>query len=538
MIRDPRGLSRRDFFAASALMGGAGAALMTLDEARAQGIQPRRGGTLTTILTPEPPVLVLGVNNQGPTLVAASKIYQGLIKVGPKLEILPDLAASWTISDDKKTYTFKIQPNVKWHDGRDMTAEDVVFSIMKFHMELAPRARQIFQRIKEATAVDAQTAQFTLDAPFEPLLLMFDVTSCAIVPKHIYEGTDFRTNPANQKPIGTGPFQFIEWQRGNFVRLRRFEQYWKPGQPYLDEIIYRIIPDSQSRRLAIQQGQAQLAQANDLEPFDIPQVESQPNLEVVKTGFEVFSPLSWIEVNQRLDVLKDVRFRKAMAHAIDRNFIAQRLWFGGAKPATSPIASGTRFHDPAARLPALDLRAATQLLDAMGLKPNAQGIRHSVKLLTLPYGEVWVRLSEYIRQALRQVGIDVTIESTDPGGWVRRLGAWDYELTVNFVYQYGDPTLGVSRTYITSNIQKVPFANTSGYSNPRVDELFDIAAREADADKRGAAFKEAQRLIIDDQPLIWMMELLFPTVKDRKLNLPSWGASGVHTSFDDVFLAA
>ena len=92
---------------------------------------------------------------------------------------------------------------------------------------------------------------FTLNAPFEPFLLMFDVTACAIVPKHIYDGTDYRTNPANQKPIGTGPFQFVEWQRGNFIRMKKFDDYWKPGQPYLDEIIYRIIPDSQSRALAL-----------------------------------------------------------------------------------------------------------------------------------------------------------------------------------------------------------------------------------------------------------------------------------------------
>jgi peptide/nickel transport system substrate-binding protein len=534
MSDHPRGLSRRNLFVSAA---GAGAVLMTLEEARAQGVAPRRGGTLTSILTPEPPVLVLGVNNQGPTLVAASKIYQGLVKLSPRLEPLPELAASWEISDDKRVYTFRLQPNVKWHDGRDFTAEDVVFSIMKFHMELAPRARQVFQRISEAVAVDAHTARFTLNAPFEPFLLMFDVTSCAIVPKHIFDGSDFRTNPNNQRPIGTGPFQFTEWQRGNFVRLRRFEQYWKPGQPYLDEIIYRVIPDSQSRRLAMQQGQAQLAQANDLEPFDIPVMEAAPNVEVVKTGWEAFAPLAWMEVNHRLDHLKDVRYRKALAHAIDRNFVAQRLWFGGAKPATSPIASGTKFHDADARLPAHDPRAAMQLLDAMGLRPNAQGIRHQVKLLSLPYGEVWTRLSEYTRQALRQVGIDVTIESTDAGGWVRRLGQWEYELTYNFVYQFGDPTLGVARTYISSNIQRIPFTNTAGYSNPRVDELFDVAAREADAAKRAAAFKEVQKLVIEDQPLIWLVELLFPTVRDRRLRMPTWGGTGVHACFDDVFLA-
>lgn len=537
-MSEPHGLSRRGLLAASALAAGTGGQLMTLDQARAQGITPRRGGTLTMMLTPEPPVLVVGVNNQGPTLAAGGKIYQGLIKLSPKLEVLPQLAESWEISPDKRSYTFRLQPNVKWHDGKDMTADDVVFSVTKFYTEVSPRARQVFQRITEATALDPRTVRLTLDAPFEPFLLMFDVTNAAVIPKHIYDGTDYRTNPANQTPIGTGPFRFVEWQRGNFVRMARFDGYWKPGQPYLDEIIYRVIPDSQSRRLAMQQGQAQLAQANDLEPFDIPQMETQPNLEVIRTGWELFAPLSWIEVNLRLDVLKDVRFRKAMAHAIDRNFIAQRLWFGGARPATSPIASGTRYHDAAARLPAYDVRAANQLLDAMGLKPNAQGIRHSVKLLGLPYGEVWSRLSEYIRQALRQVGIDVTIESTDAGGWARRVGSWDYEMAVTFTYQYGDPTLGVARTYLSSNIQKVLFANTSGYSNPKVDALLDQAAREAEPAKRAELFKEMQKLVIEDQPLIWLVELLFPTVKEKKLQVPSWGGTGVHASFDDVFFAS
>ncbi|MFN7000471.1 MAG: ABC transporter substrate-binding protein, partial [Elioraea tepidiphila] len=371
-----------------------------------------------------------------------------------------------------------------------------------------------------------------------PFLLMFDVTACAIAPSHIYKGTDFRNNPANARPIGTGPFQFVEWQRGNFIRMRRFDDYWKPGQPYLDEIIYRIIPDSQSRRLALQTGQVQLSQANDIEPFDIPQFETLPNTQVVKTGWEYFAPLSWIEVNQRLDVLKDVRFRRAMAHAIDRNFIAQRLWFGTAKAATSPIASGTRFHDPNARLPEFNPRAATALLDEMGLRPNAQGVRHSVKLLTLPYGEVWTRLSEYLRQALRQVGIDVTLESTDAGGWVRRLANWEYELTVNFVYQFGDPTLGVARTYISSNIQKIAFTNTSGYSNPEIDRLFDEAQAEPETAKRAEIFKQVQAKLIADMPLIWTIELLFPTVHDRRLRNVIQLGTGVHASFDDVFFAA
>src|SRR5271165_2430347 len=253
------GLTRRHVISTSVL---AGLAPSLPGIASAQTAPAKKGGVLTSLLTPEPPILVLGVNNQGPTGIVSSKIYESLLVFSPKLEPLPRLAKSWELSNDKKTYTFHLQPDVKFHDGTALTSHDVIFSVMQFHMKLALRARGVFSKIKEASAPDPQTVVFTLDAPFEPFLLMFDVSTVAIVPSHIYEGTDYVNNPANQKPIGTGPFQFAEWQRGNFIRLTRFEDYWKPGQPYLDGITYRIVPDSQSRALALQTGQVMMSGAN------------------------------------------------------------------------------------------------------------------------------------------------------------------------------------------------------------------------------------------------------------------------------------
>src|SRR5271154_4766813 len=140
-------LTRRGLLLAAAAVGAAPGLIgpdAAQGQTQAQTPAPKRGGTLTTILTPEPPILVLGVNNQGPTQLAAGKLYQGLCKYSFKLEPMPELAQSWTLSDDKKTYTFKLQENVKFHDGTPMTADDVIFSIMKFHMELSPRAKPIF----------------------------------------------------------------------------------------------------------------------------------------------------------------------------------------------------------------------------------------------------------------------------------------------------------------------------------------------------------------------------------------------------------
>ena len=531
-----RRVKRRNILAAAALAGLA-PNLMTVASARAQGIAPKRGGTLTSLLTPEPPVLVLLVNTQGPTLVVASKIYQGLLRYSAKLEPLPELAKSWEISEDKLTYTFHLQENVKFHDGKACTADDVIFSITEFATTLSTRARTVFTVIDKAVALDPQTVQLTLKKPFDPFMMVFNSTGCPIVPKHIYAGTDFRTNPANQTPIGTGPFRFAEWQRGNFIRLRRFDDYWKPGQPYLDEIIFRIVPDSQSRALALQTGQAQLAQGNDIEPFDVPRFRQQPNLKVVTNGWEYFAPISWFELNKRVKPLDDPRVRRAISHAIDRKFIVDRLWFGVGKPATGPFASTLRFRDPTTKLQDYDPKKAIELLDAAGLKPNAQGVRFSIKHLPLPYGEVWTRLSEYFRTSMQKIGIEVTLDSTDAGGWAARMAAWDFETSVNFVYQVGDPSLGVEQYYLSSNIKKVTFTNVGGYVNPRVDELF-LAGREApDVAARQAAFNEVQKILCEEMPYIYLMEMAFPTFYDTRLQNMMQSALGVHVNFDDVFFA-
>ena len=526
------GLSRRSLLAASALAG-----LLTRTEALAQGIAPKRGGTLNSLLTPEPPILILGVNSQGPTLVAASKIYQGLLRFSPKLEPLPELAREWALSEDKLTYTFRLQPDVTFHDGKPMTADDVIFSIMEFHMTLAPRARGVFANIASAEAPDPHTVKLTLKAPFEPFLLMFEVTACAIMPKHIYAGTDYRNNPANQVPVGTGPFKFVEWQRGSFIRLARYDGYWKQGQPYLDEIIYRIVPDSQSRGIALESGQVQMSAGSDIEPFDVPRFQQQANLAMTTKGWEYFAPLMWVELNHRVKPLDDVRVRQAISMALDRNFILNRLWFGIGKVASSPVASTTRYFDPSVKLDPPDVKKAAALLDEAGAKPGPDGVRFKIRHLTLPYGEVWTRLAEYIRASLKRVGIEVTLESTDTGGWAKRVSDWDYDTTINYLYQYGDPTLGVERTYVSTNIQKIVFTNTGGYTNPEVDKLFTEARKAPLPEDRQKAFFAVQQLLVKEVPQIWLLEMSFPTIHDKKLHNLLKTGTGVHSCFDDVFIS-
>ena len=147
-----------------------------------------------------------------------------------------------------------------------------------------------------------------------------------------------------------------------------------------------------------------------------------------------------------------------------------------------------------------------------------------------------MRLSEYFRTALRQVGIEVVLETTDAGAWAKRISDWDYETSTNYLSQYGDPTLGVERSYVSSNIKKITFTNTGGYANPKVDELFKTARESADAAVRARAFSDVQKILCEDIPQIWLMEMTWPTIHDKKLHNVIRTGMGPASGFPDVYL--
>src|SRR5690606_37192533 len=152
-------------------------------------------------------------------------------------------------------------------------------------------------------------------------------------------------------------------------------------------------------------------------------------------GWEMYAPISWIEINHRVEPLGDKRFRQAIAYALDREFIRDHIFFGMGTIATSPVSSKLPTHTKGLKTYPYDPEKAKALLDEMGLTPGRDGVRVHLNLLLFPYGHVWERLAEYVRQALGEVGIDITIEPADAGTWAQRTANWDYELTIDYVFQ-------------------------------------------------------------------------------------------------------
>ncbi len=518
------------------LLAGA-AVLSTLGgaEATAQD-KPVSGGTLNMIVQPEPPSLMLGLNQLGPTQFAAGKIYQSLLTYGPDLKPRPSLARSWTISPDGLTYTFELQKNVKWHDGKPFTSADVVFSADKFLREVHPRMRQLMnQRVASVTADGDDRVVFKLKEPFNPFIYAFEVSTMPMIPKHIYDGTDYRNNPANNTPIGTGPFKLAEWKRGAYIHLVKNPDYFKPGQPYLDDIYLRVIPDAASRAVAYEQGTVDVLRGGDVENFEVRRLQKLPGTTMTTAGWEMFSPVLWLQMNLRKPPFDNKVVRQAIMHAIDRNFLLKNIYFNLGKIATGPFASTTLYYDNTGVTNyEYDMAKAKKMLADAGVKPAS----YSIRLMPVPYGSTWDRLAEYTKQQLEQLGFNVNIEATDAGGWGQKMSDWDFDLTMNFLYQYADPAIGIARNYVSSNIIKgTPFANNEGYSNPEVDRLFSAAPVVKSVDARQRMYSEVQRILVDDVAVGDLIELQYATVYRNKVhNLVTTGI-GLNETLDNVWIA-
>lgn len=493
--------------------------------------EPVNGGRANVVIQPEPPSLMLGLVQNGPTQMVAGNIYESLLRYDHDLNPMPSLAKSWSVSEDGKTYTFKLQDGVTWHDGTAFSAADVVFTADVFLRETHARLRASLKHVESITAPDDTTVVFQLKNPFGPFIGIFEAGTMPIVPKHIYEGTDYKKNPANNTPIGTGPFKFTDWVKGSHILLKKNEDYWDEGKPYLDEIYWHVIPDANSRAVAYETGTIDVLPGGSIENFDVERISNLPNTCVTDKGWEYFGPHAFLWLNNRQGPTANKQFRQALMYAMDRNFAKDVLWNGLGKLATGPVSSSTKFHSNDVTQYDYNPEKARELVKASGYDGTP------VRLLPMPYGETWLRWGEAVKQNLQEAGIKVETVATDVAGWNQKLSEWDYDIAFTYLYQYGDPALGVARTYVSTNIAKgSPWNNVGGYESAEVDSLFGEAALGVTADERQALYNKVQSKLVDDVPVAWLLELGFPTIQRCNVKNLVNTAIGVNDGFKDAYI--
>lgn len=503
----------------------------------------KAGGTLVYIVQPEPPSLASFLSTSGPIGLVAPKIYDGLFDYDNDLNIVPALAESYDVSDDGKTVTFKLREGVTWHDGEPFTSSDVQFTVMEVLKKVHPRGPNSFREVMSIDTPDDYTAIFNLENPAPYMLRALSGYESPMVPKHLLEGTDVRNSELATNPVGTGAYKFVEWKKGQYIRLDKNENYWKEGLPYLDRIVGRFIPDASTRTAAMENGEVMYGAYGAIPNIDAVRLRDMDSFSVTTDGYSMINPMALIEFNTVEGPFTDAAIRKAISLTLDRNFLIENIWFGYGKPASSALstnfsATGLYKPEPEAYPESPKIEEAIALLDEAGITPDADGVRARASLDLIPYGEDWRRAGEYMKQALAPIGIELELRYEDVPTWLNRVYAnYDFEINVNYFYQLPDPVLGVHRHYGTDQIrQGTHFVNSSRYSNPELDVLLASGAQEADAEKRSEIYGEIQGILAEDLPVVNLFEMQFLTVYNEKLKDHATSALGAYGPFERAWI--
>ncbi len=498
---------------------------------------PKRGGSMTIMFMNEPPMLLSLVNTS--SLTCSAKVTEGLLWYDHAMRPHPQLATTWNVSPDQKTYTFDLRQGVKWHDGQDFTSADVAASLAilkKFH----PRGRSTFAHLAEVQTPDPHTVVLKLDAPIPYLIKGFAAAETPIIAKHIYDGTDPFTNRNNSAPIGTGPFRFKDWVRGEHVIYERNPDYWDSPRPWLDQLVVKFIRDAASRSAALESGEVDLGYRTPVAYADLARLRAAGELAFEPKGYEYSNNVNGLEFNLDAPNLSKLPVRQAITHAVNTAAICKTIYYGTFTPCPVPIAPVSEYHSNEPTPYPFDIAKAEKLLDDAGYPRGADQIRFHMTFDVNPNTEESRRLGDFVRVSLARVGIALEVRLSDIGSYIRRIYTdRDFDMCCTGFSNIYDPTVGVQRVYWSKNIVKgVPYSNTSYYRNSRVDELLEAAAIETDPAKRHAEFLEFQHIVMHDAPDINIGVPQWITIYNKRVQGHSVTADGIEGNLAYAYIVS
>jgi len=428
--------------------------------------------------------------SDNPSLWALHNVHDTLVRVSnDSKSIEPDLAESWETSDDNLTFTFHLRKGVKFHNGDEVTAEDVVFSLNRTRNPEECPYSSMFEPIKEIVAADRHTVKIVLSAPYAPILADLAMFNAAIIPKKYFQEVG-GTEKFGRHPMGAGPFKFEYWKPGEEIMFSKFEDYWREGLPKVDELRYIIMPDATARAIAVRGGSIDVAV---YVPFN--QVESLKAAPNVKVAIDKIWRHDFVKINCGIKPFDDARVRQALNYALNKQGIIKSVLFGFGEPAPSympPVVYFDRNLQPYPYNP----EKAKELLKAAGY-----GGGFKTSILTTAGEPMMVSIATILQQNLKDIGIDASIEKVEEGTRWDRLIARKYEL---------------SPDYYTSDILDddlltdfgISYAGNqayfSDYKNDRVEELASLGRITLDEKKRAEIYHEIQRIVKEDAAQIFL----------------------------------
>jgi peptide/nickel transport system substrate-binding protein len=475
----------------------------------------------------DPRHLVPSITTDGMTMLAGGNIFDGLLDYTFSLEPRPRLAESWDISTDGLTYTFHLVRNALWHDNVTFTSADVKFTYEEALAKYHPRASVALKKcLDKIETPDAYTVIFKLKFPYAPFIYLHSTTEGAILPKHLLEGRNLLNDSYISAPIGTGPFIFVEWVKGDHITLKKNENYWKKGQPYLDRIVIKIVPDANARVLAFDKGEIDYLWHRFLPDSEIIRLNTTSGVKVTNKGSVTGSLLQMIWINLRRPILQNVKVRQAIAYTIDKPFINDVANYMIWTPSIAAIASESIYQNPNVPIYGYNLTKAGQLLDEAGYPRGQDGTRFELTIDYVIGTPNTAKTAEIMKNALQQVGVKLKLQPSESAAMTEKTQIrWDFDLIIHSIGTSVDPAIGISRMYSSTNIKKEAWANVVGYNNSRVDWLLDKAEREMNVTKRKEYYFEFQTIVANELPYIPLFELqTYAAFKTTFVGLHTWAA--------------
>lgn len=493
--------------------------------------EPTPGGTLVIMSTQVPRHLNGAVQSGTATAMPSTQLFASPLRYDAEWNPQPYLAESWEFSEDGLALTLNLVEDATFHDGEPVTSADVAFSIMTIK-ENHP-FKSMFEPVEAVDTPDAHTAVIRLSQPHPALLLALSPALAPVLPEHVYgDGQDVKTHPANTDVVGSGPFRLVEFVAGDRIILEKNPDFFLEGRPYLDQVIFNIVEDPSALVIAMENGDG------DLRPFasstqEIRRLSEVDHLKVTDQGYSGVGPINWLAFNLKSEKLADKRVRQAIAYAVDRDFITKALHRGYSSPQRGPIIESSPFFDPTIPAYDVDLDRANGLMAEAGFGDGME--------LTVDYlpgtPEQQKNVAEYLKSQLKKIGIDVTVRaSPDFPTWAQRVSNHEFELTMDLVFNWGDPVIGVHRTYLCSNIvEGVIWSNTQSYCNEEVDAILEKAGQEMDPEKRKALYAEFQQIVAEELPIYWINAAPYHTAYDKRLGNPPLSIWGAMSPLDEVY---
>jgi peptide/nickel transport system substrate-binding protein len=486
---------------------------------------PKRGGILNTLVIEEPPGLLIHESATVSNVWPMSPCYSGLVLFDPlkTLEsvdtVIPELAERWSWQDNYRNLVFFLRKNVKWHDGQPFTARDVkyTFDVVReapgAPAKLRLSARKDWYNNVEAIEVpEPHTVIFRLKRPQPSLLLMLASGYSPIYPAHV------PLAELRQRCVGTGPFRFKQYARGQLIELERNPEYFVPGRPYLDGIRYTIIGERGTRLAALQTGRL-----DAFVPLEMTKTMAEtakhgaPSLVITEVGQNGSDN---VVLNHKRPPFDNPAVRRAVSLALDRHAFVQGVRHGGAAVGASMMPKpfgiwGLPDPDlrtlPGYRGSAQDKAEAKRLLASAGYGP---GKPLHVEMVTRSIS-IYLDVASFVVDQLRQVGVESTLKQMDSGAWFPALARRDYQIGANLTAGgFDDPD-----AYFVENYTCGSSRNYTDYCSEVTDKLIELQSAELDRAKRLKIVWEIQRRLEADvaRPMLsWRKEYFahWPYVKN------------------------